>query len=110
MEEHKLTDKERRFIARWDRFCTEQSGVYPAAIAALKLGISHAGVYQASERGWIAFFKVGRDRWYSRKDVSRYLEHRSMKKNMVALRSKTPKDCSSDDDGGASRGFTFLEK
>lgn len=97
-------------MARWDRFCTEQSGVYPSSIAAIKLGMSAAGVYQAAERGWIAFFQFGRDRWYSRKDVSRYSEHIAMKKNMIAFKSSWPRNCSFDDDGGASQCHAFVEK
>ena len=44
----------------------------PASIAAIKLRMSPQGVYQAAQRGWIDFFSVGRDRWYSRRDVIAY--------------------------------------
>lgn len=107
MAERKITDKEAKMLARWDRFCTEQSGVYPATIAAVKLRMTTQGVFQAAERGWIAFFQIGRDRWYSRKDVSRYWEHRMMRQNMTAIRAREAKNCTNDDDGGASRGHVF---
>jgi len=110
MAKRKITEKERTALVRWDRFCTEQSGVYPSNIAAIKLGMSPAGVYQAAQRGWIAFFQFGRDRWYSRRDVSRYAEHISLRKNMVAYRADSPKDFSLEDDGGASRGHVFVQK
>jgi len=59
-------------LASWERFLEVHQGCYPAAIAAIKLRMSPQGVFQASERGWIAFFSVGRNRWYSRRDVIRY--------------------------------------
>jgi len=59
-------------LAAWDRFLESHHGVYPASLAAAKLRMSPQGVFQASERGWIAFFSVGRNRWYSRRDVIRY--------------------------------------
>jgi len=110
MGKRKITEKERTALTRWDRFCTEQSGVYPSNIAAIKLGMSAAGVYQAAERGWIAFFQFGRDRWYSRKDVSRYAEHISLRKNMIAYKADWPRNYSFEDDGGASKGHTFVIK
>jgi hypothetical protein len=108
MRERKLTDKEARALARWDRFCTEQSGVYPATMAAIKLRMTTQGVYQAAERGWIAYFQIGRDRWYSRRDVCRYLEIRSAEKNYSFLRAGEPKNCTEDDDGGAHRKWNPL--
>ena len=56
----------------YERFCEKHGGVYPASIAAIKLRMSPQGVYQAAQRGWLDFFSVGRDRWYSRKDVLAY--------------------------------------
>jgi len=72
----------------------DEGGVMPSTIAAMKLRISTAGLYQAAERGWIKFFKVGRDRWYGRKTVARYREKRDLGKNWEALRSDAPRDCS----------------
>lgn len=108
MGERKLTEKELKALARWDRFCTEQSGVYPATIAAIKLKMSTQGVYQAGERGWIAYFQIGRDRWYSRRDVCRYAEIRNAEKNHSFLRSGEAKNCTNDDDGGAHRKWNPL--
>ena len=94
MRKRELTSKERNQLQAWDRFCLEENGVMPSTIAAMKLGITSAGLYQASERGWIKFFKIGRDRWYGRKTVNRYREKRELGKNWEALRSDAPRDCS----------------
>jgi len=72
MKERKVTQKQAMQIASWERFLEVHQGCYPAQIAAAKLRMSPQGVYQASERGWIAFFSVGRNRWYSKRDVIRY--------------------------------------
>lgn len=72
MPNAELTQKQAHILAAFDRFLEQHQGCYPASIAALKLRMSPQGVYQASQRGWIAFFSVGRDRWYSRKDVISY--------------------------------------
>lgn len=77
--ERKISPKQELQLAGWERFLDQQLGCYPAGIAALKLRMTTQGVYQASERGWITFFQVGRDRWYGRKDVITYRFERSRK-------------------------------
>jgi hypothetical protein len=72
MPERKVTDKQLRQLAAWERFLEIQCGAYPSTIAAIKLGMTTSGVYNAAQRGWLAFFQVGRDRWYGRKDVVSY--------------------------------------
>lgn len=67
-----VSQKQAMELDRWERFLELHAGVYPATIAAVKLRMSPQGVYQAAQRGWIAFFSVGRTRWYSRKDVVAY--------------------------------------
>ena len=72
MAERKISDAQLRHLAAWERFLEVQLGAYPSTIAAIKLGMTTAGVYNASQRGWLAFFQIGRDRWYGRKDVIQY--------------------------------------
>jgi hypothetical protein len=72
MKERKVSDKELRQLAAWERFLEVQCGAYPSTVAAIKLGMTTTGVYNASERGWLTFFQVGRSRWYGRKDVIEY--------------------------------------
>lgn len=105
MGKREITEKERNLLLKWDRFLEAQGGVYPSTLAAIKLRMTTAGVYQAAERGWLAYFQMGRDRWYGRKDISRYEDARSMKSGRALLRSDERKDCTHDDDGGASRSW-----
>lgn len=77
MSKFKVTPKQALAADRWERFLEVQLGAYPASIAATKLRMSPQGVYQASERGHIIFFQVGRVRWYGRRDVLFYKETRS---------------------------------
>lgn len=72
MAQRGVTQKQAMELAAWERFLEVQLGCYPASIAAIKLRMSSQGVYQASERGWLTFFQVGRNRWYGRKDVITY--------------------------------------
>jgi len=59
-------------VCAWERFCENHAGVLPPTLAAARLRMSLQGVYAASERGWIAFFMLGRTRYYSRRDVESY--------------------------------------
>ncbi len=72
MKKRKITDKQLRHLASWEKFLELQLGTYPSTIAAIKLGMTTTGVYNAAERGHLTFFQVGRDRWYGRKDVIQY--------------------------------------
>lgn len=72
MPAREITEKQLRELAAWERFIEVNLGAYPSTIAAIKLGMTTAGVYNAAQRGWIGFFQVGRDRWYSRRDVINY--------------------------------------
>ncbi len=94
MSERELTSKERNQLQAWDRFHSDECGVYPSTLAAMKIGITTSGLYQAGERGWIKFFKVGRDRWYGRKSVSRYRQKKIAGGNWQTFRSDQPRDCS----------------
>lgn len=67
-----VSQKQLQDLARWEKFQEDECGVYPAAMAAIKLRMTPQGVYQASQRGWLKFFSNGRDRWYSKKDVIGY--------------------------------------
>ena len=109
MEERKLTSKERNQLQAWNRFCLDENGAMPSTLAAMQLRISSAGLYQAAERGWIKFFKVGRDRWYGRKSVSLYAAKRQSGGNWDVYRSDGPRDCS--DTGTDKKGdWTPIEK
>ena len=85
MREREVSDKQLRQLAAWERFLDLQLGAYPSTIAAIKLGMSTTGVYNASERGWLAFFQIGRNRWYGRKDVILYRENVSRKFRVYRL-------------------------
>jgi hypothetical protein len=56
----------------FERFCHLHCFAVPSFIAAKFLNMSPQGLYQAAERGWIAYFQHGRNRWYSYRDVMRY--------------------------------------
>lgn len=72
MASRKVTDKQLRYLASWEKFLELQVGAYPSTIAAIKLGMTTTGVYNAAERGHLTFFQIGRNRWYGRKDVVQY--------------------------------------
>lgn len=72
MKTRKITDKQLRQLASWKKFLEVQLGTYPSTVAAIKLGMTTTGVYNAAERGHLTFFQIGRDRWYGRKDVIQY--------------------------------------
>jgi hypothetical protein len=103
MGKREVTQKEANNLLRWERFLEAQGGVYPSTLAAIKLRMTTAGVYQAGERGWLAFFQIGRDRWYGRKDIARYFDARNIRQGRNLLRSGERRDCTNDEDGGASR-------
>ena len=79
MAKRKGGDKGLRELAAYERFIEVQLGVYPATIAALKLGMTTSGVFNAAERGHLTFFQIGRNRWYGRKDVINYRHEVSRK-------------------------------
>lgn len=106
MGQRVVTEKELRMLDRWEKFVEAQGGVYPSTLAALKLRMTTAGVYQAGERGWLAFFQIGRDRWYGRRDVCRYNDHRAGRVNRMHQRHDEAKNCTDDDDGGKWRTWT----
>jgi hypothetical protein len=56
----------------FERFCHQHCFAVPSFIAADYLSMTPQGLYQAAERGWIAYFQHGRNRWYSYRDVIRY--------------------------------------
>lgn len=80
-----MSAKQVMMCDRWEKFLEVQLGVYPASLAAVKCGMTPQGIFQASERGWIAFFMIGRKRYYGRKDVILYRSERSRKKEGGAL-------------------------
>lgn len=97
MAEPKISDKQRRMLDRWEKFLEAQCGVYPATLAAVKLGMTTSGVYNAAERGWLTFFQIGRDRWYGKKDVVRYRSEVSrVFRDNRPLPSPSPKNFSED--------------
>jgi len=99
MEEITLSSKQRNMLQAWERFCEDETGAIPATMAAMKLGITTAAVYQAAERGWLKFFRVGRSRWYGRKSLYRYIEKRRLGGNWDFYRADGPQDCT---ESGAS--------
>lgn len=100
MRERQITDKQLRQLAAWERFLEVQIGAYPSTIAAIKLGMTTTGVYNAGERGWLAFFQVGRSRWYGRRDVIDYRHSVSRKfRDNRPSPAPRPKDFSAGFDG-----------
>jgi len=95
MSKFQLSSKQRDQLLAWDNFILEENGALPATIAALKLGVSTAALYQSANRGWLKFFRIGRDRWYGRKSILRYSEKRATGKNWDFYRASSPRDCSS---------------
>lgn len=62
----------------FELFCDKHLRAVPGWLAAEYLKMSPQGLYQASERGWIAYFQHGRNRIYSWKDIVTY-RHQSRK-------------------------------
>jgi hypothetical protein len=58
--------------ASFERFNEIHKGAVPSWLAAEYLRMTPQGVFQAAERGWIAFFQHGRNRLYSRADLVKY--------------------------------------
>lgn len=85
MRKRKVKAKLAFDLDRWERFLRAQGGFYPATLAGIKLGITPQGVFQASERGWITFFQLGRVRFYGRKDVILYGCERARRLGNCAL-------------------------
>lgn len=77
MGKGEVKQKQAMQVDRWEKFLEAQGGCYPASMAAIKLRMTPQGVYQASERGWITFFQIGRNRWYGMKDVKAYRWNKS---------------------------------
>ena len=59
----------------FEKFCDKHLRAVPGWLAAEYLKMSPQGLYQASERGWIAYFQHGRNRIYSWKDIVNYRHH-----------------------------------
>lgn len=59
----------------FEKFCDTHLRAVPGWLAADYLKMTPQGLYQAAERGWIAYFQHGRNRIYSWKDVVRYRHH-----------------------------------
>ena len=77
-----ISRAEREEVARWEVFLETEKGFYPPKIAAAKLGLTVQGVRAASDRGWLRYFQIGTERFYSRRDVVNY-EHNPRRKNAV---------------------------
>jgi hypothetical protein len=71
-KERPVSQKQAMLLDRFDKFLEKELGCYPASIASIKLRMTSQGVFQASERGWIKYFSIGRNRLYSRRDVVSY--------------------------------------
>jgi len=66
-------------FSAFERFCETHGKAVPSMLAAEYLQITPQGLYNAADRGWIAYLKIGRDRWYSYNDIIRYRWHGSKK-------------------------------
>ena len=82
MKARKITDKQLRQLASWEKFLEVQLGTYPSTVAAIKLGMTTTGVYNAAERGHLTFFQIGRDRWY---ELSLSFRHKSSSDEALKL-------------------------
>jgi hypothetical protein len=63
----------------YEMFCDKHLRAVPGWLAAEYLKMTPQGLYQAAERGWIAYFQHGRNRLYSYKDVVTYRHTASRK-------------------------------
>lgn len=73
----KVTRKEALRVVAWERFMEQERGFFPPSIAAACLKMTPQGVRAASDRGWIRFFQIGTERFYSRRDVLKYVHNPS---------------------------------
>jgi len=81
-------------VAAWDQFLSSEGGVYPPKLAAAFLKLTVQGVHAASDRGWIKYFRIGRERFYSAKDVRdyRWTGSRKFRDNRPAPRYRGTQD------------------
>jgi hypothetical protein len=59
-------------VVKWNDFLRDNGGAYPPRVAALYLRVQVQTVRAASERGWIRRFLVGRENFFSRRDLVNY--------------------------------------
>lgn len=66
-------------VTYWLDFVAKHEGSFPPRLAAMYLKISVSSVLVASKRGWIRSFLIGRENYYSRRDVISYWQSGSRK-------------------------------
>jgi hypothetical protein len=71
-KERKSSAKQLERLELWRVFNLRQGGVLPASLACDYLRISQSGLSKASLRGWICFVRIGRLRYYGKKDLENY--------------------------------------
>lgn len=67
-------------LGAWHEFLASHDGAYPSKVAGCRLRISTQGVWLAHRAGWIRSFLVGRENFFSRRDVEDYW-HQAARKN-----------------------------
>jgi hypothetical protein len=67
-EKRKASD----FVSAWHRFLLNEGGAYPPKVAGARLKITIQAVYAAADKGWLRYFRIGRERFYSARDVHNY--------------------------------------
>ena len=67
-------------LADWHLFLENHGGAYPSKVAGARLRISSQSVWLAHRAGWIRSFLVGRENFFSRRDVEDYW-HQASRKN-----------------------------
>ncbi|MEO5713923.1 MAG: hypothetical protein ABIT37_10595 [Luteolibacter sp.] len=96
MAKRRVTQKELRNLQGWERFLEVELGAYPATMASIMLGTTTSAVFNASERGKLVFFQIGRNRWYGRKSLIIYRDEVSEKHKNVRKYTPRRKNFSAD--------------
>lgn len=71
-KEKKLSQSQLDRLELWRVFSIRQDGCLPPQLAADFLRMSSEGVRKAAVRGWISYIKIGRNRYYGKKDLENY--------------------------------------
>jgi hypothetical protein len=81
--------KTAEMLSKWDRFCEREKGFLPPKIASAYLGLTNQAIYAAADRGWLRYYKLGTERFYSKADCYRYREAGNRRKDEAKI---TPLD------------------
>jgi hypothetical protein len=72
LKERKSSAKQLERLELWRVFNLRQGGVLPAALACDFLRVSQSALTKAACRGWLSYVRIGRLRYYGKKDLENY--------------------------------------